>query len=191
MSLIEQCKGEKIRTRNISVAIYTLDEESIAVEGVLKDDRFVTQYTFDGDEFPPGIVHHMVVRMRIRGESLTMEEIEVEMPCTPYYPCVENKNSLNKLKGSSIIQGFASRIKKNVGGINGCVHLTALLLSMVPAAIQGYWANLTRKPEMEIVFPEALIQFLIDSCSVWQRDRTLAKELINEIEGKTASRIGS
>jgi len=26
---------------------------------------------------------------------------------------------------------------------------------------------------------------------VWQRDRTLAKELINEIEGKTASRIGS
>ena len=51
MSLIEQCKGEKIRTRNISVAIYTLDEESIAVEGVLKDDRFVTQYTFVGDEF--------------------------------------------------------------------------------------------------------------------------------------------
>lgn len=185
MSLIEQCKGEKIRTRNISVAIYTIDKESIAVEGVLKDDRFVPQYTFVGDEFPPGIVHHMVVRMRIRGDSLTIEEIEVEMPCTPYEPCIENKNSLNKLKGSSIIQGFASRVKKTVGGINGCVHLTALLLSMVPAAIQGYWANLTLKPEVEIVFSEALMKFLIDSCSVWQRDRMLAKDLISKIEEMT------
>ena len=185
MSLIEQCRGEKIRTRNISVAIYTIDEESIAVEGVLKDDRFVTQYTFVGDEFPPGIVHHMVVRMRIGGESLTIEEIEVEMPCTPYETCVENKNSLDKLKGLSIIRGFTSRVKKTVGGINGCVHLTALLLSMVPAAIQGHWTNLTRKPDVEIVFPEALMHFLIDSCSVWQRDRTLAKELISNIEEMT------
>lgn len=186
MSLVEQCKGEKIRTRNISVAIYTLDEESIAVEGVLKDDRFVTQYTFVGDEFPPGIIHHMVVRMRIRGESLTVEEIEVEMPFTPFETCLENKSSLNKLKGASITHGFTSRVKKTVGGINGCVHLTALLLSMVPAAIHGYWTNLTRKPDVQIVSPEAVMQLLIDSCSVWQRDRTLAKELISKIEEKTA-----
>jgi len=185
MSLVKQCTGEKIRTRNISMAVYTFDEESIVVEGVLKDDRFITQYTFVGDEFPPGLVHHMVVRIRIRGESLTVEEIEVEMPCTPYEICIENKISLNKLKGLSIIQGFASRVKKTVGGVKGCVHLTALLLSMVPVVIHGYWTNLSRTPEVENVSAEALMQFLIDSCSVWRGDRTLAKELINKLEEKT------
>lgn len=191
MSLIEQCKGEKIRTRNISVAVYTIDQESIAVEGVLKDDRMITQYAFVGDEFPPGTVHHMAIRMRIRGESLTIEEIEVEMPCTPYDICIENRNSLDKLKGLSITRGFTSRVKKTLGGINGCVHLTALLLSMAPAAIQGYMTNLTRRPGVNIENAEALMQFLIDSCSVWRSDRALAKELISKFEEKTTERIGA
>jgi hypothetical protein len=70
-------------------------------------------------------------------------DLHVKIPGAPHDDlCREMENSLNDIKGLFIAPGFTSRVKKIAGGVKGCVHLTTLLLSMAPAALQ--W-NLSTK----------------------------------------------
>lgn len=180
MSLIKRHGGEKVHTRNIAIATFDMEDGGITVEGVLKDDRLKPHYTISGEKYPPDVVHHMVVRMRIKGEKLTIADIEVEMPGTPHADCIQTRNSLDALVGLRICPGFTSKVKKAVGGVKGCVHLTALLLSMAPAAVQGYWANAARKPAVGKLSPEVLDQYLVDTCRVWRRNGPLAQSLMDK-----------
>ncbi len=90
------------------------------------------------------------------------------------------KNSLDKIKGLNIAPGFTSKVKKIAGGIKGCVHLTTLLLSMAPAALQGYWIfearNLDRKENSEFDIGE----YLIDTCWAWRKDGPVAQNFIKQ-----------
>jgi hypothetical protein len=47
----------------------------------------VETYRPTGDTHPPGTVHHMIIRMEIKGPKLVIEDIEVEMPTIPYEAC--------------------------------------------------------------------------------------------------------
>lgn len=185
MTLIEKCGGKPVHTRTISIATHADGDDGIVVEGVLKDDRLAAHYTFKKDKLPPGTIHHMVIRMRVTGAQLTIEEIEVEMPGTPHGDCHEVKNSLQALTGIRIAPGFTTRVKRTVGGVKGCVHLTGLLLTMAPAAVQGYWANRSRNPESGHLTTEALEQYLIDTCRVWRREGPLVESVSNTLEKRT------
>lgn len=177
MSLAQYCKNDSVHTRNISVATYGCNDGGIVVRGELKDDRSVPHYTMDGEKLPPGNIHHMIIRMRIDGTSLAISDMEVEMPGTPHSDCIETRNSLDPLVGLVIAPGFTSRVKKAVGGVKGCVHLTALLLAMAPAALQGYWTHRGRRPAEDAPPREAIAKFLIDTCRVWRKGGPLAGKL--------------
>ncbi|QTA93881.1 DUF2889 domain-containing protein [Desulfonema magnum] len=176
MGLIEQRKGEKLHTRNIEISSYICDDETIVVEGKLLDNRLVTWHSISGEKHPPDIVHQMVIRLIFDISSLTIKDIEAEMPNTPREECHEITRSLDKIKGLKIAPGFTSRIKKTFGGTKGCVHLSTLLLTMCPAAIQGQWVYLARKP-MTGFSSDLLEQYLLDTCHVWRRDGQLAKDV--------------
>ena len=185
MGLMEQCEGERVHTRNISVATYGCGTDHILVEGILKDDRLKSHYLLSGEKRPPDTVHHMIVRILVDTRSLTITAVETEMPDTPHDTCIETRDSLNALVGLTIAPGFTSRVKKAVGGVKGCVHLTALLLTMAPAAVQGYWAHMARKPAADALSPRALEQYLIDTCRVWRRDGPLAAEAARAMARKS------
>ncbi len=179
MSLTKRHHGEKVHTRNITIATFAREADSITVEGALEDNRLMPHYTISGDKLPPDVVHHMSIRMRIKGPMLTIDELDVDMPCTPHQECINTRNSLEALIGLRIAPGFSSKVKKAVGGVKGCVHLTTLLLSMAPAAVQGYWANKSRKPAVDKLSAEVLDQYLVDTCRVWRRDGPLAQSLLD------------
>jgi len=178
MRLIDQCTDRKIHTRNISIATYNCSENSIVVEGILKDDRQISYFVPEQDAIPPGTVHHMIVRMRIQGPSLTIANVEVEMPATPHADCIDLKNSLDRLVGLRIVPGFTSRVKKAIGGVKGCVHLTTLVLAMAPAAVQGYWTHRGSRPSDDPISTEAVEQYLINTCRVWRRNGPLAQKVL-------------
>ena len=56
-------------------------------------------------------------------------------------------------------------------------HLTALLLAMAPAALQGYWTHRGSRPAEEPPPKEAIAKFLIDTCRVWRKGGPLAGKL--------------
>jgi len=177
MSLKERC-GEKIHVRNVKVSTYECEGEGIIVEGVLKDERLMRYYLLSGEEYPPGTLHHMIIRMLI-GDRLLIKKIEVEMPRTPHPDCIKTINSLKEIEGLNIAPGFSARVKKITAGIKGCTHLTTLLLVMAPAAVQGYWSNIARKPFNDKLSRESMEKYLIDTCYTWRKEGPIMKRLEN------------
>jgi len=177
MSLKERC-GEKVHVRSVEVSTYECKGEGIIVEGILKDNRLKPYYLITGDSHPPGTIHHMVIRLMV-GEHLLIKKIEVEMPSTPHPDCIETVNSLKEIEGLYIAPGFSAKVKKITGGIKGCTHLTTLLLVMAPAAVQGYWSNMARKPFDGKLTRESMEKYLTDTCYTWRKDGPLMMKLEN------------
>ena len=177
MSLKERC-GEKIHVRSVEVSTYECEGEGIIIVGVLKDERLKPYYLLSGEAHPPGTIHHMVIRMLV-GDRLMIKKIEVEMPHTPHVDCLETVTSLREIEGLNIAPGFSAKVKKITGGIKGCTHLTTLLLVMAPAAVQGYWSNIARKPFNDKLSRESMEKYLIDTCYTWRRDGPIMKQLEN------------
>jgi len=68
------------------------------------------------------------------------------------------------------------------GGIKGCVHLTTLLLSMAPAALQGYWIFGARDKKRKETSEFDIGEYLIDTCWAWRKDGPIAENFIKQDE---------
>lgn len=173
--------GERraVHTRSINITTYLTGEDSIMVEGVLKDDRLCRTYLLStGKEIEPGVVHHFTIRLFISGPGLVIDGVEVDMSHAPREDCLQTKDSLKPLVGRAIASGFTQWVKKNLGGPKGCSHLNALVISMASAAIQGFWsARTSRKLDLKKATSGMSAQFLIDTCWVWRSDGPLAANL--------------
>ena len=175
-------KGQKIHTRKIDIATYEGVNDSIIVEGILKDDRMFESYQSQGKRRPPGTIHHMIIRMEVTESKLRIKDIEVEMPTVPNEVCNETLKCLEPVKGLSIVPGFTGKIRDLAGGPKGCTHLLTLLTSMAPAAVQGAFSQAVRKPlDPKISGPIALKRFK-DTCWAWREDGPIVKRIKDQIE---------
>ena len=177
MTSMDHREKQKIHTRRIDIATYAGSSDTIIVEGILKDERLTKSYRPSGRTLDPGTVHHMIIRMKVRGPKLVIEDIEVDMPTVPRQECRETLDSLSPLRGMPIVSGFTNRVKDLVGGAKGCAHLVALITAMAPAAVQGAWAAMTSKPRDPATFLPGAVARIKDTCRVWRSDGPLMKKI--------------
>jgi len=164
--------NQKIHSRQIDIATYKCTADSFIVEGVLRDDRLMDSYGPTGKSVPPGTVHHLIIRFEVKGPDLVIEDIEVEMPTIPNEFCIETIKCLDPIKGMQIVSGFTSKVKNLVGGVNGCVHLVALLTAMAPAAFQGVFSGMGRKLKAPLI-----AERMKNTCWVWRAEGPLMSQL--------------
>ena len=168
---------EKIHNRNLDISSYLVDDQHILIAGELKEKNLITVYKRSGEVIEPNIFHHMHIELLIKVSELKIADIHVKIPGAPHDDlCREMENSLDAIKGLVIAPGFTSKVKKIAGGIKGCVHLTTLLLSMAPAALQGYWIFEARKEKRDDVSSFDIEKYLINTCWAWRKDGPLARE---------------
>lgn len=172
-------KGELIHARNIFVNTYESNDGDIIIEGTLTDERFSpftiysTNETRDG-----GIIHSLLVRMKISVPTLKIVEIEIEMPVVPLAGCEEIRGTFTSLKGHEIKPGFTTLVKELFGKTKGCLHLNNLILVMGSAAVQGMWTHFSKKREQRKTrMTKANYQMLFDSCWMWREDGPLAQNI--------------
>jgi len=176
MKLIETDHLEKIHNRNLNISSYIVDDEHILIAGELKERNLITVYEKSGEPIEPNVFHHMQIQLLVKSAELKIMDIHVKIPGAPHDDiCREMENSLDEIKGLNIAPGFTSKVKKIAGGIKGCVHLTTLLLSMAPAALQGYWIFEARKEDRSQNSVLDIEKYLVDACWAWRKDGPLTK----------------
>jgi len=117
-----------VHTRKISMRTSDLGDHTIEVEGDLIDHRYRPEH-----QVPSGgseLVHHMVIRLKIKGPAMFIEQAEATMPHHPRQECPVVLPWIRKLEGVRIAPGFTMKVKRVIGGKNGCAHLRSLVLAM-------------------------------------------------------------
>ena len=176
MKFMDTDNLEKIHNRNLNISSYIVDAEHILITGEFKERNLITVYERSGEPIEPNVFHHMQIQLLVKISELKIVDIHTKIPGAPHDDlCREMENSLDKIKGLNIAPGFTSKVKKIAGGIKGCVHLTTLLLSMAPAALQGYWIFGARNKDRTENAEFDIGEYLIDTCWAWRKDGPLVK----------------
>ena len=189
MSLVDAIKKQnRIHQRVLDMSTYALDDEKVVVEGTLRDERFRPIYELSGQKREKGVVHHMIIRLVVGGLPLRVLDAEAEMPHIPLPLCVTTRESVKKIIGVKIRSGFGEKVHKLIGGVEGCAHLTHLLIVMVQEALHGYWTHKMRKPGAPPGSLEEMegLSYLLNSCSLWRKDGPIMKEIKEFLEGRKA-----
>ena len=180
---IDKDENRKVHMRRLAITTYTAAPDAVIVEGSLTDECFVSRYYLTGEKRPPGYIHDMIVRMKVRGADLVIEEIDVEMPTVPRVECRETIDTLTPLTGMPIASGFTVKVKELIGGPRGCTHLAALVLAMAPAAVQGAWTAVAQTPIDPFVYADRAMNFLTDTCWVWRKGGPFEKSCREQLDG--------
>lgn len=183
MGSLKALKKELVHTRAIRMQTFAVDEERVLVEGILEDNRPFGVHTISNQRREPGQVHGMTVRLLMGGMPSRIQDAEAEMTTVPLDGCGQAVDSVKKLVGMPIVYGFSKEVKERLSGIEGCNHLTSLILTMGSAAVQGMAAHRGRNP----VPPEAraaMLEYLKDTCCVWKEDGDLFREVSDQIKNE-------
>ena len=163
-----------VHTREISMRTSDLGDHTILVEGNLIDHRYRAGRSDVAEESE--LVHHMTIQLKVKGPRMLIEQAEASMPHHPREECTEMLPWIRKLEGLEIAPGYSMRVKRIVGGVRGCAHLTSLVIAMGESAVQGYWTAYvaeTRKTGL----PEQTIKKFINTCHLWKEDGPIVREL--------------
>jgi hypothetical protein len=171
-SLKDLVNDNPFHSRSIEMKSYALDDDTILVEGWLREDRFQPVYALTGEKIEQGPVHHMAIRLKLGGAPPTILDAEAEMVHVPLDCCHSTLETINNLIGLEISAGFKKKVRAMMGGEKGCVHLTHLLTVMSQAAFQGHVAHKRKSRQPLPGSLEAVedIDFLLGSCRAWGRD---------------------
>jgi len=196
MSRLMQMTEEKAHDRTITISTYPAGEGHAVVEGRLVDRRLRDNYLVTGEKRPAGEIHHMVIRLLVRTDTLVIEDVETDLVAVPRTECNAVRDSLAVIKGERIVRGYSDRMKELLGGVKSCTHLVALLIAMGPAALQGIFSSRAQKP-MDVASMAAdpvrlkfFMDTLVNTCYVWREDGpelARMRELVVKIGRATSS----
>lgn len=173
-----------VHSRRLEVRTYPADRGRIVVEGRLRDERFVTGYHWNGESFTPGVIHNMAVRFLVGESPPVILDAEAEMLDVPNTACPTTLDSIESMKGLTITSGYGEEVRKRMGGVKGCAHLTQLVMTMGTAALHGAWVSRSREPRPVPESPEAFagLSQLVNSCRLWREDGPILAGLREEMQ---------
>ena len=170
-----------VHTREISTRTFDVGNRTVLVEGSLVDRRYEPRQRRPSGG--PELVHHMVIRLKVKGPGMSIKRAEAEMPHHPREECTAILPRIRDLEGLEVAPGYSMKVKKAIGGVKGCAHLTSLVIAMGESAIQGYWAAYVEK-ERKAGLPEQIIKRFINTCHLWKEDGPIVKILREPLKSR-------
>ena len=180
MPLPESAPRKHVHTRTITYKGYEREDGLWDMEAHMTDTK---TYKFSNDwrgEMQAGEpLHEMLLRVTIDDDFIIQNVIAVT-DNSPFEMCPEIAPNYKALIGIQMGPGWRKAIRMQVGGIQGCTHLTELLFPMATVAMQTIWP-LSRKPkskerEGETEKQQSRRPLILDTCHAWASDSQVVKQ---------------
>lgn len=136
MPLSTPVERKHIHTREIRCHGYEREDGLFDIEGRITDTKTYSFENTDRGLVGSGMpVHDMVVRLTV-DEHLVVHDAEASTESSPFNICPNITGNVSRLKGLKITAGWTKSVREQIGGINGCTHVTQLLMG--PLATTAY-----------------------------------------------------
>ena len=136
MPLSEPAERDHIHTRAFDCRGYRRKDGLWDIEGRLADTK---TYGFPNDyrgEIAAGeAIHGMAIRMTV-DDDFVIRAIEVVTDDSPFAMCGDITANFQGLVGETVGAGWRQKIRRVVGGVRGCTHLTELMGVLAATAFQ-------------------------------------------------------
>ncbi|MGD8378990.1 MAG: DUF2889 domain-containing protein [Gammaproteobacteria bacterium] len=164
---------ELLHRRAIECHGYRRSDGLWDIEGRLTDEKtypFANQYR--GEIQPGDFLHDMTLTLTL-DDGMRIHRVSAGMGAHPYPVCPEVTRAFAALEGLVIAPGWSREMRKRVGGVRGCSHLTKLLDNLAVAAFQTIVPvveRAARRSEPDRRPPH------IDGCHAMRSDGPVVKE---------------
>lgn len=165
MPLPKSTARKELHTRQITCTGYQRDDGLWDVDAHITDVK-----TYPVDNLHRGTIktgeaiHDMWIRITV-DEQLIIHDCMAVTDLSPFNCCPDITPIFKKLIGEKIAAGWTMRVKKLVGGLRGCTHLTDLLGPATTTIFQTMSAIRKNQSSSETTKP-----FYINGCHAWASD---------------------
>jgi hypothetical protein len=174
--------GERRRLmhrRSIECTGYLRNDGLWEVEARLVDTKpFAQRDHFRGELQPGDPVHDIGVRLAV-DDALTIREAETTMRATPFPACVDVEPILQRLVGERIGPGWRDLVRRKIGRLETCTHLSELLGPAVTTLYQtmSYGKTPDGRSSLEDQSGAREPPFFLGGCHSWRTDGPVVAEL--------------
>jgi hypothetical protein len=172
---------ELVHTRQITCRAFRLDNGWLEIEASLTDEKGEPVPFRSRPPVAPGaLMHGMSLRLTVDTEFV-IRDIRVETRTAPWAMCGGTDDAYRKLVGLRIGPGFTRQMKKLVGGIEGCTHVTELVAQAANTYMQASWPDRIAR-QMAVSadprqWPDQSAVGFVNHCHAWRQDgATLEQE---------------
>ena len=112
------------------------------------------------------------------------------MTATPYPTCIEVQPILQRLVGESIGKGWRDVVRRKIGRLEGCTHLSELLGPAVTTLFQtmSHGNAPEGRSSLETQQNSGKRPFFIGGCYSWRTDGPIVADKFSQFATKPASR---
>src|SRR6201996_7056167 len=129
-------KRRLMHRRSVECLGYLRDDGLWEVEARLLDTKpFARHDRRHGLRQPGDPVHDIRLRLAV-DDKLTIHEAETNMAATPYPTCIDVEGILQRLVGERIGKGWRELVRRKIGRLETCTHLSELLGPAVTTLFQ-------------------------------------------------------
>jgi hypothetical protein len=159
------------------------------IEARLVDTKPFAQHApFRGELQPGDPVHDIGVRLAV-DDALTIREAETTMRATPFPTCIEVESVLQRLVGERIGPGWRELVRRKIGRLETCTHLSELLGPAVTTLYQtmSYGKTPDGRSSLEDQRGAGEPPFFLGGCHSWRTDGPIVAELFPQFATKDSS----
>jgi Protein of unknown function (DUF2889) len=182
MPHMNEDSGERRRLmhrRSIECTGYLRNDGLWEVEARLVDTKpFAQRDHFRGELQPGDPVHDIGVRLAV-DDALTIREADTTMRATPFPTCVDVEPILQRLVGERIGPGWRDLVRRKIGRLETCTHLSELLGPAVTTLYQtmSYGKTPDGRSSLEDQRGAREPPFFLGGCHSWRTDGPVVAEL--------------
>jgi hypothetical protein len=172
---------ELVHTRQITCRAFRLKNGLLEIEATLADEKsqevaFRSRPPVRVGEF----MHRMSLSLTIDNDYV-IQDVMAGTQQAPWPMCGGTDAAYRRLIGLRIGPGFSQQVRELLGGIQGCTHVTELVMQAANTYMQASWPDrIARRMAVADdprLWPDKSTLTFVNHCHAWRQDgETLVRE---------------